>query len=262
MKIYVSFWNKKGFLGSKKGFLGIILLAAAAAAAVFWGYRAGSMAVSGSARKIPIYSVYREDKVLAISFDAAWGDEDTAEIIRILAEHDVKATFFVVGAWVDKYPHQVKALFEAGHEVMNHSDSHPYMTRLSRAGMAAELSRCNDKIASITGVRPTLFRAPYGDYSNSVLEAAQAEGMFTIQWDVDSLDWKNLTAEQIYNRVVPRVKPGSIVLFHNGGLHTAQSLPSIISELKRQGYSFLKISELIYCDNYTIDHTGMQLPKG
>jgi polysaccharide deacetylase family sporulation protein PdaB len=254
MKIYAYYVPKKRLLG-------IILLAALAVAACLIGFNAGSVAVSGTARKIPIYSVYREDKVLAISFDAAWGDEDTPEIIRILSEYNVKATFFVVGDWVDKYPHQVKALFEAGHEVMNHSNTHPYMTKLSLSDMALQLSRCSDKIAAITGVSPTLFRAPYGDYSNSVLEAALSEGMLTIQWDVDSLDWKNLTAGQIYNRVVPKVKSGSIVLFHNGGLHTAESLPSIISELQRQGYKFLKISELVYFENYTVDHTGKQIPN-
>ena len=190
-----------------------------------------------------------------------WGDEDTAEIIRILGEYNVKATFFVVGDWVKKYPHQVKALSEAGHEIMNHSDNHPYMTRLSRESMLSQLSACSDKIEAITGVRPMLFRAPYGDYSNTVIEAAEMEDMLTIQWDVDSLDWKNLTAKQIYDRVVPRVKSGSIVLFHNGGLHTAESLPVIISELQNQGYEFLKISELVYYDNYTVDHTGMQIPN-
>ena len=184
------------------------------------GLRAGRVSAAAEARDLPIYNVQRDDKVIAISFDAAWGDEQTQPLMDILAEYQVKTTFFVVGEWVDKYPEQVKALADAGHEVMNHSNKHPHMTKLSREEMTAELNGCNDKIEAITGVRPILFRAPYGDYNNAVVGCARDCGMFTIQWDVDSLDWKDLSPAQIRERVVPKVKPGSIVLFHNGGKHT------------------------------------------
>ncbi len=250
------------FTGQRKyrtAVMGTVGLLCVCAVAV--GLRAGSVAASAEKRDLPIYNVKRDDKVIAISFDAAWGDEQTQPLIDILAEFDVKTTFFVVGDWVDKYPHQVKALHDAGHEVMNHSNKHPYMTKLSRQQMEAELNGCNDKIEAITGVRPTLFRAPYGDYNNAVVGCARDCGMFTIQWDLDSLDWKDLTPAQMYERIVPKVQPGSIILFHNGGKHTPEALPDILRALIDDGYQIVKISDLIYSDNYTIDHAGTQIPK-
>ena len=229
--------------------------------AVALGMRAGSVATAGELRDLPIYSVKRDDKVISISFDAAWGDEQTQPLIDILAKYGVKTTFFVVGDWVTKYPHQIKALAEAGHEVMNHSDTHPYMTKLAPAKQAAELNACSDRIEAITGVRPTLFRAPYGDYDNTVVGTARENGMFTIQWDIDSLDWKDLTPQQMYDRIVPKVQPGSIILFHNGGKHTPEALPMILEALLADGYRIVPISELIYTENYTIDHTGRQIPR-
>ena len=253
---------KSLFTGQRKyrtavmGTVGLLCICAVAV-----GLRAGSVAASAEKRDLPIYNVKRDDKVIAISFDAAWGDEQTQTLIDILAEFDIKTTFFVVGDWVDKYPHQIKALHEAGHEIMNHSNKHPYMTKLSREQMETELNSCNDKIEAITGVRPTLFRAPYGDYNNAVVGCARDCGMFTIQWDIDSLDWKDLTPEQMYDRIVPKVQPGSIILFHNGGKYTPEALPNILQALIDDGYKIVKISDLIYYENYTIDHAGTQIPK-
>ena len=124
---------------------------------------------AASARKIPIYSVETAEKKISISFDAAWGNEDTEQLIEELAQFNVKATFFVVGQWVDKYPESVKALADAGHEVMNHSNTHPHMPQLSAAQMRAEIEACNQKIASVTGKTPTLLRPPYGDYNLSLI---------------------------------------------------------------------------------------------
>jgi len=213
---------------------------------------------SGTTRSLPIYCTDRDDKRVCLTFDAAWGDEDTPLLIEILDRYDVPATFFVVGEWVDRCGDSVKALHNAGHDVMNHSDTHPHMPALSMEAMKAELTACNDKIEAITGVRPTLHRAPYGDYSNESLRAAEELGMYTIQWDVDSLDWKDLSAEEITGRVVSRVQSGSIVLFHNAALHTPEALPSIIEALKAQGYTFCKVADMIYTDNYTINHEGRQ----
>ena len=209
-------------------------------------------------RRLPIYCTDREDNRVCLTFDAAWGDEDTPLLIEILARYQVKATFFVVGDWVDRCGDSVKALHDAGHEVMNHSDTHPHMPTLSAEDMKAELNACNDKIEAITGVRPTLHRAPYGDYSDASLAVAEELGMYTIQWDVDSLDWKDLSAEEITSRVVSRTQSGSIVLFHNAALHTPEALPSIIETLTSQGYRFCKVSEMIYTDGYTINHEGRQ----
>ena len=219
---------------------------------------------SASARQLPIYCVQRDQKLVSISFDAAWGNEDTQELIDILDRFQVKATFFVVGDWVDKYPESVKALHDAGHEVMNHSNSHAHMSQLSSEAIVADVEACNDKIEAVTGVRPTLIRPPYGEYDNNVITSIRSIGMEPIQWDVDSLDWKDLPAGEITERVVSRVQPGSIVLFHNAALHTPEALPAILETLLQEGYTFVPISELIlpgeYNVDYTIDHTGRQLP--
>lgn len=193
-----------------------------------------------------------------------WGNEDTQQLIDILGKYNVKATFFVVGDWVDKYPESVKALHDAGHEVMNHSNSHAHMSQLSSEAIVADVEACNDKIEAVTGVRPTLIRPPYGEYDNNVITSIRSIGMEPIQWDVDSLDWKDLPAGEITERVVSRVQPGSIVLFHNAALHTPEALPAILETLLQEGYTFVPISELIlpgeYNVDYTIDHTGRQLP--
>ena len=137
-------------------------------------------------RLLPIYCVEdKGDKTVALSFDAAWGNEDTNELINILGKYKIKATFFVVGSWVDKFPESVKQLSDAGHEIHNHSNSHPHMPQLSVAQMTDELNACNGKISAITGKKPILFRAPYGDYNNTMLETVTNNGMYTIQWDVD-----------------------------------------------------------------------------
>ena len=218
---------------------------------------------SATTRQLPIYCVQRDQKMLSISFDAAWGNEDTQELIDILAQYNVKATFFVVGEWVDKYPESVKALHDAGHEVMNHSNDHAHMTQLSKEEIVADVEACNDKIEAVTGVRPTLIRPPYGEYDDNVITAIRSMGMEPIQWDVDSLDWKDLSAEEITKRVVSRVQPGSIVLFHNAALHTPEALPAILETLLQEGYTFVPISQLLlpgaYNTDYTIDHTGRQL---
>ena len=237
----------------------IILAVVTLAAVIFSGSVVQSaMSTTAAARSLPIYCVKRNDNKASISFDAAWGNEDTQQIIDILAEYEVKATFFVVGEWVDKYPESVKALHDAGHEIMNHSDTHPYMTKLSAQEMLKEVNSCSDKIETVTGVRPHLFRPPYGDYNDSVVDTLLENGYYTVQWSVDSLDWKDLSAKEITSRVTGKMEAGSITLFHNAALHTPEALPSILEYAKEKGIELVKISELIYTENYKIDHTGQQ----
>lgn len=167
----------------------------------------------------------------------------------------------MVGDWVDKYPESVKALCDAGHEVMNHSNTHAHYPQLSVNDVVADLNACNDKIEAITGVRPTLVRLPYGDYDNNSINAVRSIGMEPIQWDVDSLDWKEISAGEITQRVTSKVQPGSIILFHNAALHTPEALPTILQDLIQDGYSCVPISQIILSQPYTIDHTGRQLPE-
>jgi len=233
------------------------LIIAAAFAAALGGRNTVETQVD---KKLPIYSVGREenDKIISISFDAAWGNEDTQILIDILGKYNIRATFFLVGEWVDKYPESVKALSDAGHEIMNHSDTHPHMSQLSASQMAEEIESCNDKIENITGVRPKLFRAPYGEYNNTLIEVLAQRGMYCIQWDVDSLDWKNPAPNEIAARVCRLAQPGSICLFHNAAVNTPEALPSILEQLLADGYKFVPISENIYYENYKIAHDGRQ----
>lgn len=221
--------------------------------------RNSAITVAKAERDLPIYCVDKgEEKLISISFDAAWGAEDTMQLIEILDKYQVKATFFVVGSWVDEFPDAVKALSDAGHEIMNHSNSHPHMTQISKEKMKEELENCNQKIAAITGKTPDLFRPPYGDYGNDVVQTVRECGMYTIQWSIDSLDWKDLSALEITKRVTERAHPGGIVLFHNAAKNTPEALPHILEKLQGDGYQFLPISELIYRDNYRIDQAGKQ----
>ncbi|MDR0916502.1 MAG: polysaccharide deacetylase family protein [Oscillospiraceae bacterium] len=221
--------------------------------------------VSATKRELPIYSVQRDNRAVSLTFDAAWGNEDTQMLIDILGKYNVHATFFVVGAWAEKYPESVRALSEAGHEVMSHSNDHAHFTKLSPDQIVANISASNEKIAKVTGHTPTLFRAPYGEYDDRVITTVRGMGMNVIQWDVDSLDWKEISAKEITQRVTSKVAPGSIVLFHNSALHTPEALPSIIEYLIRDGYAIVPVSELLlrgeYSVNYTIDHAGRMIAK-
>ena len=228
---------------------------------LFWVVNApASVAASVATRQLPIYCVDRDDNAISISFDAAWGNEDTQTLIDILAQYGVKTTFFVVGEWVEKYPESVKALHDAGHEIMNHSNTHAHYNSLSAAEIIADINACNDKIEAITGVRPTLIRCPYGEYDDHVIAAIRSIGMEPIQWDVDSLDWKDLSAAEITKRVTGKVQSGSICLFHNAALHTPEALPMILEFFKQNGYTVVPISQILLNGEYYMDHTGKQCP--
>ena len=243
----------------------IVIGAALALAAALIIAAAGApsyLQTSATARKLPIYSVQRDDKCVSLTFDAAWGNEDTQTLIDILGRYGVRATFFVVGAWAEKYPESVKALADAGHEVMTHSDDHAHFSALSSGEIAANIDRSCDRIEAITGARPSLFRAPYGEYDDHVIAAVESMGLRTIQWDVDSLDWKGIPADEIVRRVTGKVRSGSIVLFHNAAEHTPEALPEILAFLLQNGYRAVPVSELLLTGDYEIDNTGrMCRPK-
>ena len=219
---------------------------------------ADGVPVGTAEKNLPIYNVDTSEKKIALTFDAAWGNEDTQQIIDILKQYNVKATFFIVGEWADKYPDDVRALAQAGHSIQNHSDTHAHMPKLSGDAIAGEITGCNRRLAELCGKGPLYFRAPYGDYDNSTVSGAAALGMETIQWDVDSLDWKGLIPEQIAQRVTEKTKPGSIILCHNGAKHILEALPLFIEPLQAQGYQFVTLEELILPKPYTIDANGTQ----
>ena len=260
--VFMTTGKTGGFLSRENKFASGAALVLAVAAIFAFVYSPRVVGAAVTERELPVYSVERDGKFVSLSFDAAWGNEDTQMLIDILAKYGVRATFFVVGEWVDKYPESVKALHDAGHEVMNHSDAHPHMAKLTAKQIIDEVDRCSDKIEAVTGVRPTLFRCPYGEYDDNVIGTVNGMGLTTVQWDTDSLDWKKLTAGEIYKRVSSKVQPGSIVLFHNAGLHTPEALPSIIEYLLAEGYTIVPVSEILLTGDTYIDHAGRQHAAG
>ena len=216
-----------------------------------------------AARKLPIYCVDTEKPQVALSFDAAWGNEDTQALLDILSKHQVKATFFMTGGWVESYPDDVKAIAEAGHDLGNHSENHEHMSQLSAEQCTEEIMKVHQKVKELTGKDMILFRPPYGDYNDTLIDAANSAGYHVIQWDVDSLDWKNLGMQNILDTVLnhKHLGNGSIILCHNGAEYTKDALDQLITGLQDKGYELVPISQLIYKEKYEMDHEGRQHPK-
>lgn len=209
-------------------------------------------------KKLPIYCVDTKEKKIAISFDTNWGNDNTKKILDILDKDNIKATFFLIGTWVDKYPDDTKEIYKRGHEIGNHSDTHPDFAVVSRNKMIQEIAITDAKLMKVIGKGTNIFRFPSGSYNEKSVNVVESTNHFCIQWDVDSVDWKEYGEDIEYDRVMKKVKPGSILLFHNNAKYTPRTLPRIIKDLKADGYEFVKISELIYKKNYYIDYNGKQ----
>ncbi len=225
----------------------------------------GDTAIAASStygdRELPIYSVETDEMKIAISFDAAWGAEDFNKIMEILDKHKLKTTFFMTGEWVENYPECVKTLVEKGHDLGNHSATHPDMTKLSKEKQKEQILSVHNAVKELTGYEMELFRPPYGAYNNDVIRTCYEVGYFPVQWDVDSLDWKDYEAPRIIANVCEHesLGAGSIILCHNGAKYTAEALDEMITNLKNQGYEIVPISELIIREDFHMDVTGMQI---
>ncbi len=218
----------------------------------------GPIALVMANRKIPIYCVQREDNKVALTFDAAWGADKTERIMDICDQFGIKVTFFLVGFWCDKYPHLVKEIADRGHAIGTHSETHPKMGSLPIQKISEELTSSLKKITDNTKGAVKLFRPPFGDYSNNLIETADSFGLFTIQWSVDSLDWKGLSAIQIAERVL-KAKSGDIILCHNNSDHIVEALPVIIRGLLDKKFIPVRVDEMLFYDDYYIDHSGKQI---
>jgi len=225
-----------------------------------WPLSVEASAVVAVKKILPIYSVERDDKVISVTFDASWGGDKTLAILDLLDKYNAKATFFLVGIWVDKYPELVKEIAARGHEIGNHSDSHPYMTKISESKMRQELKGMSDKVETLIGTRPTLFRPPYGDYNNAVVSVSRDEGYEVVQWSVDSLDWKNRGVEDLVKRATNNVQQGDIILFHNDSEYIVQALPAILEYYQSQGFKMIPAGEILLEGQTTIDVQGKQHP--
>ena len=213
--------------------------------------------VNAGARRVPVYCVDRADKTVSLTFNAAWGDETTDEILDILREKGVKATFFFVGTFAQNSPESVKKIANEGHEIANHSMRHRDPADQDYKALLTDISDCSDLLFSLTGVKPALYRAPAGAYNNEAIEAAGELGLTAVQWSADSIDWKDPAPEKIRERIMNKTKPGAILLFHLGKENTAQALPGIIETLFEDGYTFVTVSELLPEGETYIDSNGV-----
>ena len=208
---------------------------------------------------LPIYNVQTEQNKVAFTMNCAWNADDIDSILETLKNNDVHITFFIVGDWADKYPEAVKKIYESGNEIGSHSNTHPHVNSLSAEKNLEEIQLSVNKLEKITGSKTTLSRAPYGEYNDTVIKTAQENGYFTIQWNLDTLDYKGLTGEEMWKRLKNKLENGSIILSHNGTKHTADSLDMLIKNIKERGFKVTTVSDLIYQDNYTINNNGTQI---
>ena len=219
-------------------------------------------AVAGK-KSLPIYCVKHDDseKCISISFDASWGADDTIEILNTLDKYNVKATFFMTGGWVDSYPDMVKEICSRGHDLGNHSHNHKQMSKLSASEQKDEIMYVTDKVKELTGYNVFLFRPPYGDYNSTLINTVYGCNHYPIQWNIDSLDWRDYGVENIIKTVTNHkaLGNGTIILMHNGAKYTAKALGTVIETLQSQGYTFIPISEMIIRDNFHMDGTGRQI---
>ena len=233
-------------------------------------YNSGSDGINGGSIKgncvagkkaLPIYCIQTDEKKISISFDAAWGADDTIKLLDILDKHNVKTTFFMTGGWVSTYPDMVKEIYKRGHDLGNHSENHKEMSKLNASEQKEEITAVDNKIKELTGYDCFLFRPPYGDYNSLLINTVYGCNHYPVQWDVDSLDWKDYGVDSII-KTVTRHKAlgnGSIILMHNGAKFTAKALDTVLTSLEEQGYEIVPVSQLIIRENFHMDGTGRQI---
>ena len=215
------------------------------------------ISASKSQKEVPIYSVKREDKKIALTFNCAWGDEDILNILDILDTHNVKCTFFIVGTWAEKHPESLKEIHSRGHEIGGHSYNHGHYKKMNYQEIIADLNKCDKAIEDVINQDITLFRGGYGEYSDDVLDAAKSTNRTYIQWSVDSIDYNAKSMDEIIKRVTDKTTPGDIILMHTGTDYTAKSLNELLKTLTKD-FELVKISDLIYTENFYINHSGKQ----
>lgn len=208
----------------------------------------------------PINRVDTNERQVALTFDVAWGSENIEDILDILDKYNAKATFFLVGSWVDDNEDLVKEIHNRGHEIGNHSNTHSSFTEISKENKEDELLITSTKIKNLTGEDVDLFRPPFGNVDKETMDVCESLGYHTIKWDVDSGDWKNLGPVYIVDRVSKNTRSGSIILFHASSRDVSTYLDETLNNLQ-QKYSIVTVSELIYKDNYNVNDSGEQKLK-
>jgi len=254
----------KKLLGGKiliirRTYVAALALILAVVAIFYVIYHPAVVGQSSPEHVMPIYRVEREEQVIALSFNLSTTDDvHTQRVLNALNNANLSATFFVTGEWVRENGALAAEMANNGHELMNLSDDHGLLRRLSPAHLQQNLTACSLAIYETTGIEPSLFRAPYGEYDPRLVEMANAMGMQAVQWSVDSGDWRGLRADAIVEQVLDRAFPGAIVLLHSNLTETALAMPRLIEELSSAGYEILPLSQLIFQGEYVISLSGTQ----
>ncbi|MFT9847807.1 polysaccharide deacetylase family protein [Aneurinibacillus sp. REN35] len=192
----------------------------------------------------PIYRGNPEKPMVSVMINVAWGNEYLPAILKTLEKEKVKATFFLDGSWTKKYPDEVKKIVAAGHEVGSHAYSHPNMSTLSLSRMEQEITKTNAVIKEATGITPTLFAPPSGDFDQRVVEMAARYQLKTIMWTADTIDWRKPSPEQWFRRVAPKVNNGVLILMHPTA-PTAEALPRLIAHIKEKKLALGTVSDTL-----------------
>jgi len=241
--------------------LGAAIVAAVVLLVVFFSGSRGAdsqQTTLQSGRQLPVYRVAIEDKKVALTFDAAWGEQHVTPILDELDRFNIKCTFFIVGFWADQYPQTVREIAQRGHEVACHSTNHLHMASLTREQMQADLTANCQKLHSLTGREPMLFRPPFGEYNDTLIRVAAEEGMTAVQWSLDAYDWDGKTADDIEKRIKKSIKPGDIVLMQTNNVSVVGALNRLIADLQAEGYQFVTVSEMLKTGETYVDKTGTQ----
>jgi len=211
-------------------------------------------------RLTPIYKVERHDKKISLTIDGAWGSNKTEALLKLFETESVSVSFFFAGIWLENNPDLVDKIIEAGHQIYNHSYSHPHFNYLNKKEIKKELLKTEEIINKYqkSNAKPKFFRPPYGEYNELVIKTARELNYQVIQWSLDSHDWMDPGKEYIINRIITNISSGDIILFHNNSNNIVEILSEIIPMLKKE-YQFVKIKDLIYNNNYQINSlTGLQ----
>lgn len=245
-------------LNKKQIIYGAVAILAVAGVILSSGRAVTTFLVGG--REIPIYSVERDDNAIALTFDCAWNDDDIDDIIKTLRDNQCTATFFVTGKWAEEYSDSLNKISRNGFEIGIHSYNHDDYIKMTGDEILADIDKCKKAISRVTGVVPNIVRVPSGAYNNRAVRTIEDNGMWCIQWSVDGIDYIETSPNEIYNRVVSPAHKGDIILLHNGTEHTKDILPKILKDMKGR-YKFVNVTDLIYKENFVIDHTGRQTAK-
>lgn len=212
-------------------------------------------------RLTPIYEVARPDMKLSLTVNAAAGTRSLGQILAVLGQQGVRATFFLTGAWMEEHPTLVREIHQAGHEIGNHTFAHPHLGVLGDADLFYEIATTDAIIKELTGERSRVFRPPFGEYDARLMRSAYQLGYHVVMWSTNTYDWRDPETTFIVRRIEEGARPGAIVLLNANGKNTADALAAAIPSLKRRGFEFVPVGELVYYEDFIVEpNSGVQRP--